>query len=261
MVEPNLGLVVALPAEARAVLGRDGWEKFPGGEGKRVALPGGIGLICACSGVGITNAYVASKRLIGEGVSGLANIGVSGGLDPRMKTGDLIVAERILEDGKEDPSGCWSQDSRITEFAHEVLISKKISVHCGDILTVTQAVLTVEQKKSLYEKTRASAVDMESAGVARAAKEANIPFFSIRAVCDEATRSVSSDLFNLIDGDGEVKRGTLVQQVLRKPSLVIDLFRMGRDFSRALNALRRGWGVQIKNDLISRLLFGTPVRP
>ena len=51
-MEPVLGLVVALAAEGRALLGSFGWAHAGALAVRRTGLPDGTGLLCARAGVG-----------------------------------------------------------------------------------------------------------------------------------------------------------------------------------------------------------------
>ena len=75
MMEPILGLVVALRAEARAVLGRKHWKRVHGRVIQRSCLPDGTSLICVCSGVGIEKALSSARWLVREGAAALAILG------------------------------------------------------------------------------------------------------------------------------------------------------------------------------------------
>ena len=112
-----------------------------------------------------------------------------------------------------------------------------------------QAVLTIAHKKSLFKKTRALAVDMESAAIARVAQEENVPFFTLRVICDPADEEVPQKLYDCLDKNGNVRPAAVLFSLVRRPSLVLDMQRMGRHFAAARQALKRGWHIQIRNNL------------
>jgi len=84
---PTIGVVVALPAEAR-VLTRMADKMMQGlpAKGKIVVRQSGIGLQAARRQA----EYLADISEL------LVSFGVSGGLHPALKTGDLILADRVL---------------------------------------------------------------------------------------------------------------------------------------------------------------------
>ena len=71
-MEPALGLVVAMAAEARALVGSFGWTRAGGLPVRRARLPGGTRLLCARSGVGGGRARTAVDWLAAEGAAALA---------------------------------------------------------------------------------------------------------------------------------------------------------------------------------------------
>ena len=221
---------------------------------RRSRLHDGTFLICAQRGVGAQNASSACTWLIAEGVKALANLGVSGGLQEGLRPGDLVLADRVIEKGMSGETVAFEPDRICTDLAHAAFMRKGMSVHRGAIYSAQQGLLTVEEKKSLRSRSLALVVDMESAAVARAAVEAGLPFFVLRAVCDPADWSVDQDLFSCLGQDGRVRLLLLLEKIGRRPSLLRGLLRTRRDFLLALNNLSRAWRIQIRIDMPKRLL-------
>lgn len=251
-MKPTLGLVVALAVEAHSLLGRRHWRRIDQRPIYYRDLDDGTRLICICSGMGMDNAFSAALWLIDQGVTGLAIMGVAGGLDPALKTGDLVLADMVFEDrGKKDP--IWNADPICAELALGALAARGIPVKRGSIITTRRAVITVDEKKTLYKQSRALAVDMESAAVARAAGQAGLPFFVLRAICDAANQSVSGDLFHSLDANGNVQFPILLGKLLRRPSLAVELLHMRKLFVTSLYTLKNGWRVLITNNWVETL--------
>jgi nucleoside phosphorylase len=252
-MEPLLGLVVALPAEAGTLLGKRGWKRIAGRRVRRFRLPDGTGMTCALSGVGTGKALSAARWLVAsEGVTALASIGVSGGLDPSLQSGDLILPDTVVENfGNEDAA--WTVDPGCLEIAHSSLAAEGLPVHRGSVVASPKAALTAEAKQYLFANRQSLAVDMESSAVARTAGESNLPFLVLRAVCDTAERSVSRELFECLDEDGRVRPFFLLRALLLRPSMAFDLARGRKEFAAALGTLRRAWQVQEKTNFLSLL--------
>lgn len=226
--EKNLqGFIVALPGEARAVAGRGGWIRRKGRTCMERLQDGRQQLWLQC-GVGPERAADGARWLLDQGVGSLCLFGVSGGLDPRLQAGDLVVAETV----------CDAQDNR-----YPATVSGWGEIPCasrfGRILTLPEPVLAPGDKRALFRRFGALAVDMESAAVARIALEAGSPCRILRAICDPASRTVAKDAFALLDGLGRLRLGTLMASLARRPALLKDLLTMRRDFARALKALER----------------------
>jgi adenosylhomocysteine nucleosidase len=227
--------VVALPAEAKVLAGK-GWRREGGWQVLRMTAGRGGEWLCVRCGVGPGRAESAARWLIGQKVTSLAVLGVSGGLAPGLAPGRLVVAERVIDKtagGKFWP--CKGSDDLL-----KVLAQAGIAAASGPVITVAEPVLEPEAKNRLHRETGALAVDMESAAVARAAAEAGLNCLVLRAVCDAADRRVPPALYQMVDGDGHLRISILLREIIRRPGLIVDLLAMQADFSRALKALGRG---------------------
>jgi len=252
---PALGLVVALAAEGRALLGSFGWIRAGGLSVRRMRLPDGTGLVCARSGVGAERALAAARWLGAEGVAALAVIGVSGGLDPGLRPGDLVVADTVLESGGAADQN-WTTDPDRAGLVDAALAAEGLPVRRGAVISASRPVPSPRAKESLRDRCAALAVDMESAAVARAAAEKGLPLVVLRAVCDTADQSVPEDFLVSLDEDGSVRPSVLVRKLAGRPSLVGDLVRMERGFSAAVTSLRCAWQVLVRAGLPARLAPG-----
>ncbi len=245
----TIGLVVGLPAEARALIGCGRWQHAEGHLFRRSRLNNRTHLIVVRSGLGMENAFLASQWLIAEGVVALGVSGVSGGLDPDLEPGDLILADSIIQENGNTCQQIWEGNSKFVEISYAALIAKGIPAYRGAIITVRKAVLSARNKQALFTKTNALAVDMESAAVAAVANNAGLPFFALRAVCDATTRSVPIEIFDCLNQAGRVRLLHLFRMLLIRPALVSDLLRTRKDFNAALATLGRAWHTQISSSL------------
>lgn len=224
------GMVVALPAEARALLGRCRWTRQGEFALATAVGPGGAQSLWARCGVGGDRAGAAAAFLLERGVTHLGIVGVSGGLDPDLSSGQLVLARDVVdEDGNR-----WPTDTGLSMTLAPCCGS---DFRIGSILTTREPILSVAEKAARHASCRALAVDMESAAVARIAAAAGLPFFALRAICDSASRPVPSELFELVDDFGRPRPARLATTLLRHPSLIAALLHMQRDFGCALRAM------------------------
>ncbi len=251
-MEPSLGLVFALPAEGRALVGPFGWARAGEFFVRRARLPDGTGLLCARSGVGVARAASAARWLVAEGATALAVVGVSGGLDPRLRPGDLVVADAVLEAGGAAGGGIATDPDR-SGLLYEAVSAEGLRVRRGAVISASRPVSSAGDKAALHDRCAALAVDMESAAVARAAAEGNRPLVVLRAVCDAADQSVPDDFLVSLDDDGSVRPSVLLRRLAVRPSLVGDLVRVERGFSAAVASLRHAWRALVRTGLASRL--------
>jgi len=184
---------------------------------REAALLRDVPALVRCEGPGPTRARAAAEELIAAGVETLASFGVAGALDPRLKPGDLVVANAAI-------------DADGTRYAAEL---REFGIR-GAILTQAYPVASAEEKQRLFAKTGALAVDMETGAVAAAACRAGRRFVAVRAICDAASRALPSAAVAAMRKDGR----TDMLAILARPWDWWGLLRLARDYSRALAALR-----------------------
>jgi adenosylhomocysteine nucleosidase len=256
-VEPALGLIVALASEGRALLGSSGWLREGGRTVRRLRLPDGTRLLCARGGVGVERGMSAARWLVVEGATALAVLGISGGLDPTLRIGDLVVAETIIERREGESDRVWETDAAGTGLLYDALASTGLPLRRGGAVTAAQAVLTTADKCRLHERSRALVVDMECAAVAQVASDTGLPLVVLRAVCDTADRPVPAGLLTCLCDDGTVSPFALVRRLAVRPSLVCDSVRTARAFFAALGSLKRAWRALNRAGLPARFASGS----
>src|SRR2546426_12184212 len=113
----RLGLVVALPEEARAlarVISGARREETAGSGPASAALHlltgilAGQPILVGWAGAGAGCAARAARALLEHGAEGLLAVGFAGALSSSLRPGDLLAATEVTE-----PDGeCWSADAR-----------------------------------------------------------------------------------------------------------------------------------------------------
>jgi adenosylhomocysteine nucleosidase len=146
----------------------------------------------------------------------VVNAGVCGALDPSLAPGDIIVASSV--------NGTAVAQPRSTPAAVK-----------GPLLTVDGIVATAEQKRQLYARTGAMAVDMEAAGILSQVKAAR--FCCVKVVLDTAAESFALDLDEALV-NGRFSRTRILAQAARHPREVVpELLRLRRRRDDAAKAL------------------------
>jgi adenosylhomocysteine nucleosidase len=184
------------------------------------------------SGVGANRAHSAARTMLEKGATALVSWGFAGGLSPGFSTGSLILPERIIASDQSvyhvDP--VW----------HERLCSrleKHVELHRGILAESTTVLADCADKIALFQRTGAIAVDMESASIALAAKEAGVPFIVIRAIMDGAEMPIPRSALNSIDKFGRVRPLRLLSCLVRRPAELMALLRLGQNFEAARTTL------------------------
>mgnify|MGYP001773063203 CR=1 FL=1 len=230
----RLGMVVALPGEAQAMLGRRDWVRHGELDLCSVEAPVGAEILWVRCGIGCERAAAAAALLVERGATHIGIAGVSGGLDPELTSGRVVIATDVVdENGRHWP----------VDFAFSTALADRFGKRgkLGPVLTATKPLLSVEHKAFWHEHSGALAVDMESVAVARVAATACRPFFAMRAVCDAAGRAVPEAMLAMVDDFGRPRILKLLCTLLRRPWLAGPLLRMQGDFHRALRGLADGW--------------------
>ncbi len=248
-----VGLVVALPMEARAFLGRGFWKREDGNRYRVSDLKAGMPLITVLSGVGGENAMMAARWLISRDVRALISLGVAGGLDATLQAGDIVFGDLIRQEQGDGFAQIWQGRPETRSLIEKIFQKKEIRGCIGGIVSVKRPALTVEAKKKLYAETGAFAADMETGSAALVASESAIPFFAFRTVCDPANREVRESFVRCLDSGGQIRVRRILPTLLQHPSLAWDLLALKRDFQSALTGLHDTWHKVIQ-EMIPRLI-------
>ena len=194
-------------------------------------------------GMGCESAYGKASGLPAGTMVG--SIGVSGGLAPDLAPGSVIVADTVYTQCRQSvcPQDLYYPDAQLTALLEMALRGQGIDYRRGPVLCVDRPMLTPAAKARAHYRTGALAVDMESAGVAEAARRKGLPFFCLRVICDPAWRGVAPELMKGVDDRGNSRPFHLAAAVGRRPRLFFSLLRMAGDFYQAAASMRRTWKV------------------
>ncbi len=196
--------------------------------------------LIVCSGPGPDRARAAALNLITQGAEALLSFGIAGGLDPDLKTGNIVVAARIT--GPETLSCDTAWTARLTEA-----LSKDFTIHGADLAAAEDVLATAEDKTVLRRSSGAAAVDMESYGIATAASEMNLPFAALRVICDTAAETIPPVAAAAMTWEGRIRAASTVFKALGHPSQIPDLIRLGRRTAEATSVLENLAGLGVRS--------------
>jgi adenosylhomocysteine nucleosidase len=152
--------------------------------------------------------------------------GFAGALHASLQVADLVIAKEVIDmQGKLWPS-LWPADG-------------VAGARPARLLTVDRFIGDPAEKRALGDRYGAIAVDMETAAFARRCAEHSVPWGALRVISDDITRPVSRAVAELVE-DSRVSPGKLVKLLLRRPFVVRELWRLGRDTKRASRNLAGG---------------------
>ena len=166
-------------------------------------------------------------------IKGVISFGVAGGLDPTLRSGDVVVATEVLAGDTRWLAGLALNEEWIASVA---LGSRRVVR--GGLAGVEQVVAARSCKAALRSETGAAAVDMESHIAAAYAAEAGLPFAALRVISDPASRAMPALAVGAIKPNGDIDLAKVLRGVARNPSTLRALVSTGIDFNRALKSLR-----------------------
>ena len=166
-------------------------------------------------------------------IRGVISFGIAGGLDPTLRSGDVVVATEVLSGDTRWLAGLALNEELIASVA---LGSRRVVR--GGLAGVEQMVVAQSRKAALRSETGAAAVDMESHIAAAYAAEAGLPFAALRVISDPASRALPALARSAIKPNGEIDLRKVLSGVARNPLTLRALVSTGIDFNRALRSLR-----------------------
>ncbi len=194
-----------------------------------------IAIVC---GMGEENALNAAQILIKKDVRALVSWGTAGALTENIHAGDLLLADGVVSNDENK----YSFDTEWNKRIADELCNTSLKIRHGMIAHAQQVLATAEDKKNLHSKTNALAVDMESFAIAQLANKTTLPCISVRAIVDEASQCIPEAVIKNTDIFGRPALFPLFSSLIRQPSLIAELIKLGasmRAATKTLNTITR----------------------
>ena len=187
------------------------------------------------SGVGDARAENAAHRLVDRGATALVSWGVAGGLDPNLEPGTVVLPDAVVHpDGSSQEVDLAWRDRLLERVSGRVVISTLSLYHASSALTLP------DEKRAVYERFGAGAVDMESAAVAAIAAEMGIPFIVVRVVVDAAGVRLPEVALTMCDEGGRLKKSAVLGLIFQ-PGEWRGMLSLGRANAAAGRSMRKLW--------------------
>ena len=211
----KVAMVAALEREVHPLIKQ--WrvrEKQHGGGGFRFFENDEVVLVCG--GVGTEAARRAAEAVIAIYAPDVVySVGFAGALDPRLKVGDLVQPQSVVNAGD----------------------GSRVSLDGGKgVLVSFGSVASPAQKAKLRESFDAQAVDMEAAAVARAAEARSVEFEVMKVISDELDFNFPT-MERFVDSNGRFSEVRFALYAAVRPWLWAQVMRLERNSRRASRAL------------------------
>ena len=223
------GIFTALPEELAPLVAS---ASTPRPAGRRVwrAKIGGEEVLLAATGEGAARAERGAARLIEEfGIRAAIGAGIAGGLSPDLREGEVIAAREV----RGGDGAAWTADPGLLARA------RRGADRVGVVVSTPRVRWTAAEKAALlgeHPDAENAGADVESAGWARAAARAGVPFLALRVVLDPAREGLPDAVRRAWSEDGVDRRAVACRALLR-PREIPGLLRLRGRTRRAMERL------------------------
>lgn len=183
-------------------------------------------LVIAYSKIGkVFSSLTASTLLEKFGCSKLLFSGVAGAINPNLKIGDLIIADKLCQHDLDIsifghdfgfvPEGAKfvESDQKLRDVAKEVALKSNLTLIEGTIATGDQFVASDERKAFISKHFQADALEMEGASVAVVCDALEVPFFILRAISDTANDEAGVDFDEFMVTSAKISANFILDMV------------------------------------------------
>jgi nucleoside phosphorylase len=157
--------------------------------------------------------------------------GTCGGLNPKLKTGDMFLATDIITDHQDHYPISMSWKSWLSD---PTLLDP---VKLGVIYSSSRIIETPDDKADIFAQTQADIVDMESEEFVMQLKKYQQPGFVLRVVYDTAAETLPAKFLKLMSASGRINIGSLLWWLVTNPGKIPLLIRFGTQFLQSQKKL------------------------
>ena len=222
----RVAIIAPMPNELRPVVKRLGLQRT----GERGGMPvytGAVGdteVVATRTGIGPALAEKAMEELLElTDVDRVIVVGIAGGMEPVSAVGDLIVPEEVVDDATGD---------RFRATPGAGLTAQGV-IRTGDAADYG---LDDADLARLRDEEGYTALDMETAAVARVCGRHGIPWLAFRAISDMAGDvSLGPVVMTLVNPDGSPRVWAGIRFLVTRPHKIPRFVQLGREATAAAN--------------------------
>ncbi|MBT5257396.1 MAG: hypothetical protein HOL75_00615 [Nitrospina sp.] len=207
----------------------------------------GVPIVLVRTGMGKECALDSLKKVLSTTYPSLVlSIGYAGGLDLKLKVGDLVIADKIVEiDQANSFAKSFPVNSQQEDLFKMLTSQKKLMIYQGTLLTANQVISGSSAKQELGSSHKALAVDMETSSLIAHCIEKNIPFVSLRAISDTMEQSlINTNSF--VDSEGKISKVKAGWYAATHPNVIKNLISLRSQSQKATANLTESLGVFLR---------------
>lgn len=176
------------------------------------------------SGIGYGSMKKACEYMLGHyETSSILHVGYCGGCDPRFIAGDIVIADRVVNERTGDVVEISNKN---VSRASEICKSAGIRGRIGSIATVSNPAGSPHEKAYLGTKHDVACIDMESAALAEILSKAGVDFTIARSILDPLDLLLP-DFGEVIDRSGHINGMSMAENMVRKPKDLLKIPKLG----------------------------------
>jgi adenosylhomocysteine nucleosidase len=225
----RVAIIAPMPSEMRPVVKMLNLAKT--GEQAGIAVytgsAGDTEVVVTGTGIGPALADAATQRLLGAtALDRLIVSGIAGGLAPVSTVGDLVVPEEVVDSATGERFRATGAGGVTPKGVIRMGGSDDYALDDADVARLVTDGFT--------------ALDMETAAIARVCQRHGVPWLAFRAISDMAgSASLGPDVMTLVNPDGSPKPLAAIRYLLKRPHRIPRMVRLGRDAQAAAFAAAR----------------------
>jgi adenosylhomocysteine nucleosidase len=219
----GVAIIAPMPNELRPVVRKLGLRRT----GERGGMPvytgtvAGTEVVATRTGIGPALAEKATEELLAvTDVDRVIVVGIAGGLEPVSAVGDLVVPEAVVDAATGERFRATPVEGVTVKGVIRTGGEDDYGLDEGDVARLRDEGIT--------------ALDMETAAVARVCERRGIPWLAFRAISDMAgDESLGPVVMTLVNPDGSPRAWAGIRFLLGHPRRIPRFLRLGRDAKAA----------------------------
>ena len=180
---------------------------------------------------GAKNASKAAKILCKK-VECIVSFGFAGSIDSKLTNGEIIIPKFLIDKNKKKKFLSSKYRSTILHKLSNQEVNEK------GIISVEKIINENKSKKRIYEKFKASSIDMESDSIYKICCEKKIPLIIVRVIFDDLSFNIPNFIVKSTNSNGDISITSLLKFVSTSPKNFFILVRVYIYYLRAIRKLK-----------------------